>query len=321
MLLGSSKPADHNTYAAPAARDQHRRRLGGDVAFARATQRLDRLQTLQRLYRRHRRSCAMVPWHGHSRNPSSRSPRSNRGTKDPKRAPSTTIEPEPIVRIPASSRRVADRAPSAGSPHDATRQNLATTHRPRSLLLDRPPHIRRSCMRAIKNLHAGRCSRRKSQHHTITPGPHDDAAGLAATFRAAHDAHSSSHIAALTTEAAAAVMARRLHIGVKAMRRLPTFTTDAPPSLVKVRVNPSTTTASAIRRLSHIETRYVESTPGRLFHMDICGPLPESKLGRFRYAMVLVDDQVQDGYCIALARRGRRTHQTLHRALQLLGLA
>ena len=137
----------------------------------------------------------------------------------------------------------------------------------------------------------------------ITPGPYDDTAGLAATFRAAHDAHSSTHVAALTTEAAAAVMARRLHIGIKTMRRLPSFTADAPPSLAKVRTNPSTTTAATMKRLSHVESRYVESTPGRLFHMDICGPLPESKLGRFRYAMVLVDDSTRFKMGIPLRSR------------------
>ena len=99
--------------------------------------------------------------------------------------------------------------------------------------------------------------------------PQNGKPGIVATFRAAYDAHASWHIAALPTDAAAAVMARRLHIGIKAMRRLPTFTTNAPPSLAKVRTNPSTTTAATMRRLSHAETRYVESTPGRLFHMDI----------------------------------------------------
>ena len=91
----------------------------------------------------------------------------------------------------------------------------------------------------------------------------------------------------------AAVMARRLHIGIKAMRRLPSFTTDAPASLAKVCANPSNSTAASLKRLSHVETRYVESTPGRLIHMDICGPLPEARLGRFRHAMVLVDDSTR----------------------------
>ena len=98
-------------------------------------------------------------------------------------------------------------------------------------------------------------------------------------------------------------MARRLRIGIKAMRRLPTFTTDAPPSLAKVRRNPSTTTAATMRRLSHAEHRYVESMPGRLFHMDICRPLPESKLGRFKYATVLVDDSTRFNMGIAMRSR------------------
>ena len=53
--------------------------------------------------------------------------------------------------------------------------------------------------------------------------------------------------------------------------------------------------------------------------MDGCGLLPESKLWRFKYAMVLVDasTRFKMGNTDALARLGRRAHQTLHRALQL----
>ncbi len=132
-------------------------------------------------------------------------------------------------------------------------------------------------------------------------------AGLVATSQAAHVAQASSHILTLSTEAAATkLMSRRLHIGVKAMTmcRLPTFTADAPPSLAKVLANPSTTTDATMRRLSHVENRYCESTTGRLVHMDICGPLPESKLGRFRYAMVLVDDSTRFEMGLALRTRG-----------------
>ena len=73
-------------------------------------------------------------------------------------------------------------------------------------------------------------------------------------------------------------MARRLHIGIKTMRRLPSFTTDAPPSLARVRENPSNSTAASMKRLRHVETRYVESTPGRLIHVDICGPVSYTHL-------------------------------------------
>ena len=36
----------------------------------------------------------------------------------------------------------------------------------------------------------------RTENLGVTPGPHDDTAGLAATFRAAHDAHSNTHVAA-----------------------------------------------------------------------------------------------------------------------------
>ena len=114
--------------------------------------------------------------------------------------------------------------------------------------------------------------------------------GLVATFQTAHAAHAQAHINNLSTDAATTVMYRRLQIGVKAMRRLPTFTADAPPSLAKASTSPSSGVAAAtMKRISHSEAPYRESTPSRLFHMDLRGPLPESKLGRFRYAMVLVD--------------------------------
>jgi|TARA_B100000524_G_scaffold237552_1_gene126631 hypothetical protein len=64
-------------------------------------------------------------------------------------------------------------------------------------------------------------------------------------------------------------MYRHLKIGVKAMQRLPAFTPDAPPSLAKARASPSSGVAAAtMKRFSHNEPRYRESTPGHLFHMD-----------------------------------------------------
>ena len=50
---------------------------------------------------------------------------------------------------------------------------------------------------------------------SVEPPQHGNITGIVATLRAAHDPHVSSHIAALATDAAATVMARRFHIGIK----------------------------------------------------------------------------------------------------------
>ena len=51
-------------------------------------------------------------------------------------------------------------------------------------------------------------------------------------------------------------------------------------------------TANATKR-AHTESRYMESQSGRLIHLDIAGPLLESRIGRFRYLMLLIDDSTR----------------------------
>jgi transposase InsO family protein len=45
--------------------------------------------------------------------------------------------------------------------------------------------------------------------------------------------------------------------------------------------------------LPHTVDRYEPSHPGRLIHADIVGPFISSKVGRFQYALVLVDDHTR----------------------------
>ena len=80
-----------------------------------------------------------------------------------------------------------------------------------------------------------------------------------------HRPTSTSHVAALPSESAAAAMHRRLLAGVERLRRLPSCTADAPPSLSKARNvdNAASITANATRA-SHSAHRYEPSYPGRL---------------------------------------------------------
>ena len=126
----------------------------------------------------------------------------------------------------------------------------------------------------------------------------------AVAFGSARDPHSTSHIKALPPDEAARHMCRRLHLGVGKMRALPTITADVPSNLGKARTStsPYMTTANATKR-SHGQARYQESQPGRLVHLDIAGPLLESKIGRFRYLMLLIDDSSR--FRIAIPMRNR----------------
>ena len=51
--------------------------------------------------------------------------------------------------------------------------------------------------------------------------------------------------------------------------------------------------------------RYLQSQPGRLIHLEIAGPLLESRIGRYRYLMVmlLIDDSTR--FWVAVSMRSR----------------
>ena len=89
------------------------------------------------------------------------------------------------------------------------------------------------------------------------------------------------------------------------MRALPTVTADVPSNLGKTRADasPYMTTANATKT-SHTESRYNRETQlGRLVHLDVAGPLLESKIGRFKYLMLLIDDSSR--FRIAIPMRSR----------------
>ena len=94
-----------------------------------------------------------------------------------------------------------------------------------------------------------------------------------------------SHIASLPPDEAARHMCHRLHLGAVdkiKMRALPSIMADAPSNLAKARActSPFMVTANATKR-AHTASRYVESQPGRLIHLDIARPLLESRIGRY----------------------------------------
>ena len=54
---------------------------------------------------------------------------------------------------------------------------------------------------------------------------------------------------------------------------------------------------------SYTESRYRETQTGRLVHLDVAGPLLESKIRRFKYLMLLIDDSSR--FRIATPMRSR----------------
>ena len=105
-----------------------------------------------------------------------------------------------------------------------------------------------------------------------------------------HRGHTSSHIGHLSAERAGAAMHRRLHIGVRRLRRLAALTSDAPKNLALAPEHscPFCVEANGTK-LPHTGSRYQASRPGRLIHADMVGPFKQSSRGN-HYAVVLVDD-------------------------------
>ena len=115
-------------------------------------------------------------------------------------------------------------------------------------------------------------------------------------FRAsgAHQAKTSSHVSAVPSNHAAAILHHRLHLPEEKIRELCNLTNDAPPNLAKGHLHacPHCLEANA-RRLPHSGSAYKASRPGRLTHGDIVGPFRRSINGHFRYMLVLTDDHTR----------------------------
>ena len=109
---------------------------------------------------------------------------------------------------------------------------------------------------------------------------------------AIHSSHATSHVAALPPDEAAQLLHQRLHVGVDKIRRLSAAAADVPPCVAKARV--VTCEHCAIANAPHLahprSDTYEPSHPGRLVHADIAGPFRPSRIGNYRYVLVLVDD-------------------------------
>ena len=106
-----------------------------------------------------------------------------------------------------------------------------------------------------------------------------------------HGAKSTSHLAALSSDAVIDALHRRLHVSQDLLRKLPDRTADAPANLKSGRTHScDACTEANATRLPHKSDRYEPSYVGRLVHADIVGPFKRSLVGSFQYMLVLVDD-------------------------------
>ena len=109
-----------------------------------------------------------------------------------------------------------------------------------------------------------------------------------------HAASSHSHVRTLPADDVAAVLHRRLHVGLNLLKRLGGRSSDAPSHLASAtEVTCPHCVAANGHRLAHSSTQYHSSHAGRLVHADIAGPFKRSWLGGFQYALVLTDDHTR----------------------------
>ena len=100
-----------------------------------------------------------------------------------------------------------------------------------------------------------------------------------------HAAGAHSHVRTLPADDVAAILHRRLHLGLNLLKRLGGRTSDAPSHLASAAevTCPHCVTANG-HRLAHSSNQYHSSHAGRLVHADIAGPFKRSWLGGFQYA-------------------------------------
>lgn len=134
-------------------------------------------------------------------------------------------------------------------------------------------------------------------------------------------AHARSHIDRLGADDVAKIMHRRLHAGVDRLRKLPDFCHDAPDALRRTRHAPcSACTEANATHLHHKSDQYAESYPGRLIHADIAGPFINSRIGHYKYLLVLVDDHSRFKFVQFLRHRDDAPAAVSNFAAALTGL-
>jgi transposase InsO family protein len=106
-----------------------------------------------------------------------------------------------------------------------------------------------------------------------------------------HRAKTTSHVEALGSDHAAAVMHRRLHVNPHKLRALPSLTSDAPECLAKSKpLSCAHCTEANATHVPHAGSGYTPSHVGRAIHADIVGPFRRSIVGKHQYMLVLIDD-------------------------------
>ena len=109
-----------------------------------------------------------------------------------------------------------------------------------------------------------------------------------------HAAGAHSHVRTLPADDVAAILHRRLHLGLGLLKRLGGRTEDAPSHLASAsEITCPHCIAANGHRLAHSSSQYHSSHAGRLVHADIAGPFKRSWLGGFQYALVLTDDHTR----------------------------
>ena len=109
-----------------------------------------------------------------------------------------------------------------------------------------------------------------------------------------HAASSHSHVRTLPADDVAAVLHRRLHVGLNLLKRLGGRSSDAPSHVASAtEVTCPHCVAANGHRLAHSSSQYQSSHAGRLVHADIAGPFKRSWLGGFQYALILTDDHTR----------------------------
>ena len=109
-----------------------------------------------------------------------------------------------------------------------------------------------------------------------------------------HAANTHSHVRTLPADDVAAVLHRRLHIGLGLLRRLGGRASDVPSHVASAHnvTCPHCVSANG-HKLSQPSSKCHASHAGLLVHADIAGPFKRSWLGGFQYALVLTDDHTR----------------------------
>ena len=115
---------------------------------------------------------------------------------------------------------------------------------------------------------------------------------------------STSYFNDYSADIAAHHMHLRLHAGIHRLRKLPSITADAPPSLSRAgNVRCEHCAIANSTRLAHTCSAYKPSYPGRLIHADIAGDFNATKIGHYQWLLILVDDHTRFKFAYPLQHR------------------